>query len=77
MRDVSLQDRAGLPPGRLATLQAAVAGQRTLADVLSWARTQRPPAEVVEIVTQDEYTHDAVLAVGGADDQVYLAYDTT
>ena len=48
MREVSLQDRAGLPAQLLATLQAAVANQRTLADVLAWARTQRPPAEVVE-----------------------------
>ena len=77
MREVSLQDRAGLPPERLATLQAAVVAQRTLADVLAWARTQRPPAEVAEIVTQDEYTHDVVLAVGEAEGRVYLVYDTT
>ena len=77
MREVSIQDRAGLPPKQLATLQAAVADQRTLADVLAWARTQRPLAEVVEIVTQDEYTHDVVLGVGAGDDRLYLAYDTT
>ena len=74
MRDVTLHDRAGLPPERLAALQAAVANQRTLAAVLAWARTQRPPAEVVEIVTQDEYTHDVVLQSAG---QPYLAFDTT
>jgi hypothetical protein len=34
--------------------------------VLRWARAQRPPRSVVDIVTQDEYTHDVVLPFDGS-----------
>ncbi len=39
-----------------ARAEAELAEQRTLADVLAWARAQSPPRAVAEIVTQDEYT---------------------
>ena len=41
--------------------RAELRERRTLADVLAWARTQRPPLTVTEIVTQDEYTHDVLI----------------
>lgn len=74
MRAIPLHDYAGLPPTEHATLEAAVQGLRTLADVLAWAPKQAPPRSVAEIVTQDEYTHDVVLKASG---QPYLAFDTT
>ena len=77
MREVPLTDRAGLAAAPLAALRAEVSAQRTLADVLAWARGRRPPAEIMEIVTQDEYTHDVVLGDGAGDDRIYLVYDTT
>ena len=77
MREVPVTDRAGLEPDRLAALRRELASQRTLADVLAWARGQTPPAEVAEIVTQDEYTHDVVVAAGPAQARLYLAFDTT
>jgi hypothetical protein len=45
---------------------------RTLGDVLDWARARglTPPS----VVTQDEYTHDVVLATGGGN---WLVFDTT
>jgi hypothetical protein len=52
----------------------ALATLRTLDDVLRWARGQEPPWSVVEIVTQDEYTHDVVVGNGG---DTYLVFDTT
>ena len=77
MRGAPLLDRIGLSDERLAVLREAVGRQRTLGDVLTFARTHSPPAEVVEIVTQDEYTHDVMLAVGAREERIYLAYDTT
>ena len=48
--------------------------QRTLGDVLSWGRAQRPPRSVAEIITQDEYTHDVLIEL---DAPHYLVFDTT
>ena len=48
--------------------------QRTLGDVLSWARAQSPPRSVTEIITQDEYTHDVVVEL---QTPYYLVFDTT
>ena len=55
-------------------LLSSVRPLRTLADVLTWARTHTPAWRVAEIVTQDEYTHDVVLEAAG---QPFLVFDTT
>lgn len=72
MRDIPLHDHAALAADERARLAALVATQRTLADVLAWARARG--ASIADIVTQDEYTHDVVLPL---DAERYLAYDTT
>jgi len=46
---------------------------QTLADVLQWANAQRPVVRVLEIVTQDEFTHDVVVPFGSA----FLSFDAT
>ena len=74
MRTVPLHDHAGLGDDIRTKLEAVVQPLRTLADVLAWARTTVPPSTVVEIITQDEYTHDVVLESSGSP---YLAFDTT
>jgi hypothetical protein len=74
MRPIPLHDHATLPAAERAALTAAVQTLRTLADVLAWAPSQTPSWSVVEIVTQDEYTHDVVLEAMG---RPYLAFDTT
>lgn len=76
MRTIALHDYAGLPSAERVALEATVQDLRTLADVLAWARAQTPPRSVVEIVTQDEYTHDVVLHASGSG-RPYLAFDTT
>ena len=76
MRDIPLHDYAALPTDEAERLRALAAGQRTLAEVLRWAAVQSPPRSITEIVTQDEYTHDVVLALDPAR-PLYLAYDTT
>ena len=46
---------------------------QTLADLLRWVNAQRPAVRVLEIVTQDEFTHDVVVPFGVA----FLSFDTT
>ena len=74
VRAIPLHDHADLEPTERSALEAAVQSLRTLADVLAWVRVQALARSVVEIVTQDEYTHDVVVA---ADGQPYIAFDTT
>jgi hypothetical protein len=74
MRDIPVIDLAGLAASERAALEEEVRGQRTLSDVLARASEARPRRVVVEIVTQDEYTHDVVLAL---EPPRHLVYDTT
>lgn len=74
VRTIPLHDHADLQTAERSVLEADVQSLRTLADVLAWSSVQTPARSVAEIVTQDEYTHDVVLA---ADGQPYLAFDTT
>lgn len=46
---------------------------RSLEDVLAWAFAQRPPAELLEVIVQDEFTHDVIVRHGDE----YLVFDTT
>lgn len=46
---------------------------RTLEDILAWGQAHRPAYDVVDVVVQDEYTHDVVVRAGGE----YLVFDTT
>ena len=74
MRLVPVTAEGQVPSTVLAHLEHALREQRTLGDVLAWARSQQPPRTVTEIITQDEYTHDVVV---GYDDPLYLVFDTT
>lgn len=71
-RVVPIIDAGGppLPPD----LRGIIEHQVTLGDVLKWGLSQTPPRAPIEIVTQDEYTHDVVLEWRG---DCYLVYDTT
>jgi hypothetical protein len=53
---------------------AALKRQVTLSDVLAFGARLQPPRSPVEIVTQDEYTHDVVLELRT---DAFLVYDTT
>jgi hypothetical protein len=46
----------------------------TLRQVLSWSLAQRPRAEFVDVVIQDEYHHDVIVRVA---DQVYAVFETS
>ncbi len=69
-----VENVAGLSEERLAALAADVGGHRTLQDVVNWGIGQSPPRIVVDVVVQDEFTHDVVVPIG---DELHLVYDTT
>ena len=46
----------------------------TLDQVMQWAFARTPPAELLTVVTQDEFTHDVVIKV---EPETYLVFDTT
>lgn len=47
---------------------------RTLDQVFRWALRQEPPLKPVDVVIQDEYTHDVLF---GASDGSFLVFDAT
>lgn len=74
MRIVPVSSVGSVPQSVLARARAGLGDRRTLADVLRWGREQSPPRPVVEIITQDEYTHDVVVPFEGGH---FLAFDAT
>jgi hypothetical protein len=55
---------------RLAEIQAI----ESLGVAIRWALAQTPRAEFVDVVVQDEYTHDVIVRV---DDALYVVFGTT
>jgi hypothetical protein len=62
-----------LDPAAVARLASATQLD-TLEDIIHWGLAQSPPWMIVDVVVQDEYTHDAVVGGPGA---VTLCFDTT
>ncbi len=67
-------DRVGIAPARAEAIAAAVAGHHSLDAVVQWGLAATPPRYVVDVVVQDEYTHDVVVPWG---DDLWLVYDAT
>jgi hypothetical protein len=69
-----LHDHAGLDGSEHARLSQTYARLRTLEEVLRLFALQKPPPRLVDIVTQDEYTHDVIYELRPGR---YLVFDTT
>ena len=74
MREVPVTGSGEVERATVERLQAELRDCRTLADVLAWAGGQQPPRTVTEIVTQDEYTHDVLIAL---EPRLCLVFDAT
>jgi hypothetical protein len=48
-------------------------GLKILQEVLRWGFAQSPPLLILEVVVQDEYSHDMIAKFGDH----YLCFDTT
>jgi hypothetical protein len=71
---VSLVDLAHLPGPERASLEEALSPLTMLQDVVRWGFSLSPAREVVEVVTQDEFTHDVVIAWR---EEAWLVFDCT
>ena len=69
----SLANHGQLPTERYDQLAEAVSELHTLEHVLKWGLAQDPAVTVVEVVVQDEYCHDVVLALA---EPHHLVFDT-
>lgn len=74
MRDIPVHNEAKLSATAVVALHASVQRLVTLGAVLAWSRTATKSRQPVDIVTQDEFTHDVVFDLDG---RLYLSFDTT
>ena len=74
MRSMPVSSAGTVSEELVQEVDGAVGSLRLLADVLEWGGRERPPARIVDVVTQDEYTHDVVVPFRG---RAYLSFDTT
>jgi hypothetical protein len=74
---MKITNLANLPKDEFANLKNELVKHKTLGQVLAWASAQPKdnflPQIVVEVVTQDEFTHDCIVAYKN----LFLVYDTT
>jgi hypothetical protein len=73
-RETTVLAERGVGAADVDRVRSLVCSHRTLGDLLAWMPTRHPPLAIAEIVTQDEYTHEVVLAL---DERLWLAYDVT
>jgi hypothetical protein len=71
---VPVENRAGLPAADFDRLARAVAGHRSMKHTLDWLLRHVPPLELTDMVTQDEFSHDFLVAYPGG---LWLVYDST
>lgn len=57
-----LTDHSEMPEPARAALERVLAPLQLLEDVVRWSFSQAPPLPVLDVVVQDEFTHDVVLA---------------
>ena len=69
----TVRDAAGIDTRTRGHIEAIVAHQSTLEHVVRWGLASMPPRLVVDVVKQDEFTHDVVMPYR----HVFLVYDTT
>jgi hypothetical protein len=74
LRRVEITEPTHIPEDVLSMLRGQVVERATLEEVVRWALMRREPFPVVDVIVQDEYTHDVVIRVRG---DVYLVFDTT
>lgn len=69
-----LDDHAGQSASALAALAADLGDPGCLQDVVRWAFAHAPPLSIVDVIIQDEFTHDVVLHYAA---ELHLVFDTT
>jgi glycine cleavage system regulatory protein len=71
-------NHANLSPEQIAQLEAELSRQQNLNDVMKWALAHPKgvfiPSVVVNVIVQDEFTHDVIIPYRG---ELVLVYDRT
>ena len=71
---VPVENRAALAEADFAELARVVSAHRSMKHALDWVLGQRPPLALADMVTQDEFSHDFLVAYPGG---LWLVYDST
>jgi hypothetical protein len=71
---VAVENRAGLAEADFAELAQVVSAHRSMKHALDWALGQRPPLALADMVTQDEFSYDFLVAHPGG---LWLVYDSS
>ncbi len=74
MLDFPIENRAHLAPEAFEPIASALARQTSIKQALDWLRKLEPPRAPIDLVTQDEYSHDILVPFA---DGLFLAYDCT
>lgn len=71
--DITTPAFASLGPARASRLRNELASLWSLQDVVRWGFAQSPRCTVMEVVVQDEFTHDVLMDAG----DIFLVFDST
>lgn len=71
---LTVVDHAGLSSSELDALSSELSSLSTLADVIMWGLGRAPERTIIDVVVQDEYTHDVIMDWDG---DLHLVFDTT
>lgn len=69
-----LTDTTALQDAERDRLRAELSDKQMLEEVIRWAFAQKPPLELVDVISHDEYTQDVVLR---RPDRRALVFDCT
>jgi hypothetical protein len=71
---IPFADFAALAPVERESLVSIVSQHAGLDDIFAWGRAQSPPVHPVDVIKQDEFTHDVLVPLPSAR---WLVYATT
>jgi hypothetical protein len=71
---IPIANHAGVAAEELEALARAVVEHRGLDDIFAWGRRQSPAVHPVDVVKQDEFTHDVLVPFPNGR---WLVYGTT
>jgi hypothetical protein len=70
---IPIENRANLSRERFARIAEAAASHCSIRHALNWWLSENPPLTPADIVTQDEFSHDILVAYPGG---LWLVYDS-
>ena len=71
--DITTPGFARLAPAQANRLRDELASLWSLQEVVRWGFAQSPSYVVIDVIVQDEFTHDVVMHAG----DIYLVFDST